>query len=89
MELFKIGYVIFVSRWFVRKQHLLNSGRILLLFFIMNAALLLVFLFIPDLGAVLIMGLTGLIIGIYAGISVKNILTMLVLAGTGLMTVVW
>lgn len=55
----------------------------------MNAALLLVFLFIPDLGAVLIMGLTGLIIGIYAGISVKNILTMLVVAGTGLMTVVW
>ena len=78
VEFFKIGYVIFISRWFIRKQHLLNSGSILKRFFVLNALIFLIFALIPDLGSVLIMAFTGVIIGIYAGISLKNIGRMFV-----------
>ena len=76
-EFFKLGYVLFIAWWFVRKQHLLNSGVILKKFFFMNALLLWIFLLIPDLWSVLVMGLTSLIMCIYAGVSTKNILRML------------
>ncbi len=77
-EFFKLGYVIFIARWFMRKQHLLNSWAILKKFFVMNGLILSIFLLIPDLWSVLVMWLTGLIMTIYAGVSMKNIWRMLV-----------
>ncbi len=76
-EFFKLWYVLFIAWWFIRKQHLLNSGAILKRFFVMNALLLWVFLLIPDLWSVLVMGLTSLIMCVYAGVSIKNIWRML------------
>lgn len=76
VEFFKLGYVIFMSWWFIRKQHLLNSSAILKRFFVLNAIIFFIFLLIPDLWSVLIMAITWVIIGIYAGISVKNIARM-------------
>ena len=73
VEFFKIGYVIFMSWWFIRKQHLLNSWSILKKFFVLNAIIFLIFAMIPDLWSVLIMAITWVIIGIYAWISLKNI----------------
>ncbi|AKH32986.1 Lipid II flippase FtsW [candidate division SR1 bacterium Aalborg_AAW-1] len=84
VEFFKIGYVIFISRWFIRKEHLLNSGSILKKFFVLNALLFLIFALIPDLGSVLIMAITGVIIGVYAGISIKNIARMFLIGAGGL-----
>lgn len=78
VEFFKVGYVIFISWWFIRKQHLLNSSAILKKFFVLNAIIFFIFLLIPDLGSVLIMAITWVIIGIYAGISVKNVTRMAV-----------
>lgn len=80
MEFFKIAYVFFMSWWMLRKQHLLNSSKILTRFFVINSLILGIFLFIPDLGAVLIMGIVGIIIAIYAGVSIKNMLKMFIVA---------
>ena len=76
-EFFKLWYIIFIARWFIRKQHLINSWSILKKFFIMNWLILSIFLLIPDLWSVLVMGLTGMIMTIYAWVSMKNILRML------------
>lgn len=89
VEFFKIGYVIFISRWFLRKQHLLNSGWILKKFFVLNAMIFFIFALIPDLGSVLIMAITGVIIGIYAGISIKNIARMFLIWAVWLWLIVW
>jgi cell division protein FtsW len=80
-EFFKLWYVLFISWWFIRKQHLINSLTILKKFFVMNVFLLWIFLLIPDLWSVLVMGLTSLIMCIYAGVSFKNIGRMLVVWG--------
>ncbi len=76
VEFFKIGYIIFMAWWFVRKQHLLNSMEILKKFFILHFILFFVFLMIPDLGWVLLMGMTGFIMAIYAWVNIKNMLRM-------------
>ncbi len=76
-EFFKLWYVIFISRRFIRKQHLLNSSEILKKFFMLNGLLFIIFLAIPDLWTVLVMGITSLIMCIYAGVSLKNIFRML------------
>jgi cell division protein FtsW len=76
-EFFKLWYVIFISRWFIRKQYLLNSIDILKKFFILNSFLFLIFLAIPDLWTVLVIGMTSLIMCIYAWVSFKNIFRML------------
>jgi cell division protein FtsW (lipid II flippase) len=76
-EFFKLWYVIFISRWLIRKQHLLNSWTILKRFFIMNWLILSIFLLIPDLWSVLVMWLTSIIMTIYAWVSLKNIWRML------------
>lgn len=81
-EFFKLWYVIFIARWFIRKQHLVNSSAILKKFFVLNSLILGVFLLIPDLGSVLVMGLTSLVMMIYAGVSFKNIARMLIIAGS-------
>lgn len=88
VEFFKIGYVIFISRWFIRKEHLLNSGSILKKFFVLNALLFLIFALIPDLWSVLIMAITWVIIGVYAGISIKNIARMFLIGAWWLWLVI-
>ena len=88
-EFFKLGYVIFIAWWFIRKQHLLNSWAILKKFFVMNAFLLWIFLLIPDLWSVLVMGMTSLIMCIYAGVSFKNIRRMLWVGIIGFWVGMW
>lgn len=77
VEFFKLGYIIFISRWFIRKEHLLNSPDILKKFFSLHILLFFIFLMIPDLGGILLMGITGFIMAIYAGVNIKNMLRMM------------
>ncbi len=77
VEFFKLGYIIFISRWFIRKEHLLNSPDILKKFFSLHIILFFIFLMIPDLWGILLMGITGFIMAIYAGVNIKNMLRMI------------
>lgn len=76
-EFFKVWYVIFLAWWFVRKRHLLNSFDIMKKYFIVHIIIFFAFLLIPDIGSVLVMAFTGLIMCWYAGVSHENILKML------------
>ncbi len=74
VEFFKLGYVFFISWRFVRKSHLLNSISILWKFLILNVCIFLVLALIPDFWSVLVLAPVGALIGLYAGISGKNML---------------
>ena len=89
-EFFKIRYVIFIGRWFIRKRHLLNGFDIMKKYFIVHIIIFFVFLLIPDLGSVLVMGLTGLMMCRYAGVKKRNILRMVGIAIViGIITLGW
>jgi len=49
-------------------------------YFIVHIIIFFVFLLIPDLGSVLVMGLTGLMMCRYAGVKKRNILRMVGIA---------
>lgn len=82
-EFFKIWYVIFLAWWFVRKKNILQSFDIMKKYFVVHIVIFFVFLLIPDIGSVLVMGLTGLIMCRYIGINHKNIIRMLGIAVAG------
>lgn len=77
VEFFKLWYIIFLSRWLMRKEHLLNSKDILKKFFSLHIILFFIFLMIPDLWWILLMGITGFIMAIYAWVNIKNMLRMM------------
>lgn len=89
MEFFQLWYVIFISRWLVRKEHLLWSINILSKFFVLNAIILFVFVLIPDFWAVLIMALTGIIMAIYAGVHLRYVLVMFLIGLAWLSVIFW
>ncbi len=76
-EFFKLGYVLFVWWWLMRKRDKINSKNFFIYFIILNAALFFIFLLIPDLGTVMILGIVGLIMCRYAGAKIKYILGIL------------
>ncbi|MDR3169071.1 MAG: FtsW/RodA/SpoVE family cell cycle protein [Candidatus Peribacteria bacterium] len=76
-EIFKLAYVLFLSSWLLRKKEMMQTPQFLLSFIIMCALLYAVFLFIPDFGTILILGITALIMVRYAGLSIKKTLSIL------------
>ncbi|MDR0608382.1 MAG: FtsW/RodA/SpoVE family cell cycle protein [Candidatus Peribacteria bacterium] len=76
-EIFKLAYVLFLSSWILRKKELMHTSQFLLNFIVMSALLYAVFLFIPDFGTILILGITALIMVRYAGLSIKKTLSIL------------
>ncbi|HMT27459.1 MAG TPA: FtsW/RodA/SpoVE family cell cycle protein [Candidatus Absconditabacterales bacterium] len=72
-EFFKLGYVIFLSSWLLRKKKSLETKNFFTSFFIINGLILGIFLFIPDLGTVLVLGLVALVMARYAGVRAKII----------------
>lgn len=72
-ELFKIAYVMFMTTWFIRKKQMMKDIKFITSFIIINALLLGVFLIIPDLGTVLILGIVSLIMVRYAGLDNKKL----------------
>ncbi len=76
-EFFKLGYVLFLWAWLMRKREKVNTKEFFISFIVLNALLFLVFLLIPDLGTVMILGIVGLIMCRYAGAKIKYILRIL------------
>ncbi len=76
-EFFKLGYVLFLWWWLMRKRERINTKEFFISFIILNALLFFVFLLIPDLGTVMILGIVGLIMCRYAGAKIKYILRIL------------
>ncbi|MDR2540769.1 MAG: FtsW/RodA/SpoVE family cell cycle protein [Candidatus Peribacteria bacterium] len=76
-EIFKLAYVLFLSSRLLRKKDFMKSTQFLLNFIVINALLYAIFLFIPDFGTILILGITALIMVRYAGLSIKKTVSIL------------
>lgn len=76
-EFFKLWYVLFLWWRLMRKRDKVNTKDFFISFIILNALLYAVFLLIPDLGTVMILGIVGLIMCRYAGAKIKYILWIL------------
>ncbi|MCX6825485.1 MAG: FtsW/RodA/SpoVE family cell cycle protein [candidate division SR1 bacterium] len=76
-EFFKLGYVLFLGGWLMRKRDKVNTKDFFVSFIILNALLFFIFLLIPDLGTVMILAIVGLIMCRYAGAKIKYILWIL------------
>jgi cell division protein FtsW len=76
-EVFKLAYVLFLSSRLLRKKEIMQTPQFLMNFIVLSALLYAIFLFIPDFGTVLIIGMTALIMVRYAGLSVKKTLSIL------------
>jgi len=72
-EFFKLGYIIFLASRLIRKRKFLNAHKFWLTFIILNAILLAIFVLIPDLGTVLVLGIVGLIMFRYAGAKLIHV----------------
>ncbi len=76
-EFFKLGYVLFLGGWLMRKRDKVNTKDFFISFIILNALFFIVFLLIPDLGTVMILGIVWLIMCRYAGARIKYVLRIL------------
>ncbi|UFX82640.1 FtsW/RodA/SpoVE family cell cycle protein [Candidatus Absconditicoccus praedator] len=76
-ELFKLGFVIFLSGWFVRKKKELSSIPGFIAFLIVAGVFSVIFLAIPDLGTLMVIGPVALIMYWYAGGKIKYVLGLL------------
>lgn len=65
-EFFKLGFVIFLSAWLIRKRQLLTDIRWYVAFLIMVGICLFVYLLIPDLGTIMILWLLALLMYWYS-----------------------
>jgi len=73
-EFFKLWYVLFLWWWLMRKRDKVNTKDFFISFIILNILIFFIFLLIPDLGTVMILGIVGLIMCRYAGAKIKYIL---------------
>jgi len=76
-EFFKLGYVLFLWWWLIRKRDKVNTKEFFISFLVLNAFFFLIFLFIPDLGTIMILAIVGLVMCRYAGAKIKYILWIL------------
>ncbi len=74
-EFFKVWLVVFLSSWLLRKQQLLRTNKSI--FFVGLAAILgivfILFLFIPDVWAILVMAIVALIMTWFAWAKIKHL----------------
>ena len=76
-EFFKLWYAFFMAWWLIRKRKTINNNNQLLVsFVVINVFFLFIFLLIPDLGNALVMGLTWLLMALYAWLNWKKILLL-------------
>ena len=73
-EFFKLWYILFLWWWLLRKRNKINTKDFFISFIVMNAILFFIFLLIPDLGTLMIMGIVALIMCRYAGARLKYLL---------------
>lgn len=87
-EFFKLGYVIFLANRLLRKRNSVNKKEFLINFVVLNAMLFIIFLLIPDLGTILILWLTWLVMAWYAWLRFKKVAAIFVAGVLGAL-VVW
>lgn len=87
-EFFKLGYVIFLANRLLRKRNSVNKKEFLINFVVLNAMLFIVFLLIPDLGTILILWLTWLVMAWYAWLKLKKVVGIFVAGVLGAL-IVW
>jgi cell division protein FtsW len=73
-EFFKLGYVLFLWSWLIRKRDKVNTKNFFLSFIVIDVVLFFVFLLIPDLWTVMILAIVGLIMCRYAWAKIKYVL---------------
>jgi len=76
-EFFKLGYVLFLGWWLIRKRDKVNTREFFVSFIVLNAIFFLLFLLVPDLGTVMILGIVGLIMCRYAWAKIKYIIRIM------------
>lgn len=76
-EFFKLGYVFFFSSRLLKKRDIINQKQFFSNFIVINILLLWIFLLIPDLWTLLILGLTSLTLCRYIWTKLKYILYLL------------
>jgi len=76
-EFFKLGYVFFLWSWLLRRDKIVNDKGFFISFIVLNAILFFIFLLIPDLWTVMILGIVWLIMCRYVGAKLKYIIWML------------
>ena len=76
-ELFKLWYVLFLWSRLLRRRSTINTKKFFLSFIVVNAVLFFIFLLIPDLGTVMILGIVWLIMCRYMWAKLKYILRIL------------
>lgn len=87
-EFFKVWLVIFLSWWMIRKHNMLNSKEFYIALCIILWIIFVIFLFIPDLGSIFVMGIVTLIMCRYKWAKLKYLLTICTIWGLiGLMTI--
>lgn len=76
-ELFKLWYVLFLGSRLLRRRNTVNTKNFFISFIVINFILYFIFLLIPDLGTVMILGIVGLIMCRYMWAKLKYVLRML------------
>lgn len=76
-ELFKLWYVLFLWSWLLRRRNIVNERSFFISFIVVNIILFFIFLLIPDLWTVMILGIVWLIMCRYMGAKLKYVLWML------------
>lgn len=72
-EFFKIGYIIFMAYWISKRKEIIATTQFLTQFAVINGAVFLVLLSIPDFGTIFILGVTATIMSRYYGLPIKKI----------------
>ena len=72
-EFFKIGYIIFMAYWISKRKEIIATTQFLTQFAVINGAVFLVLLSIPDFGTIFILGATATIMSRYYGLPIKKI----------------
>ena len=68
-EFFKIGYIFFMAYWISKRKEIIATTQFLTQFAVINGAVFLVLLSIPD----FILGATATIMSRYYGLPIKKI----------------
>lgn len=82
-EFFKIWFILFFSAWLIRKKNLLTNMQWFFSYLLLTGICYLIFLFMPDLGTVMILWLTSLILYRYAGGKIQFVILLLIIGVVG------
>ncbi len=85
IEIFKLAWILFLSWWLIKKKKLLNTLEGLIMFYILLGIFGVIYLFLPDLWALLILTLVSLILFRYAWGSFRQlVISILILSVVGI-----